>query len=288
MKTKPLIKQYLDISYVDWLGPFSNLWVGFNCWYKTISPTLGDQEGVLQISKHPKASKAFSDDMEGANEIDKYVKNELRNLGTIDIPNQGTSYRDTTGAEFRMLCEKTNPAIDFLALAYNHPKLKHHCRGIVFLKPGVDPVFKDLYFNYKRWMMTRMWERFDAHRISTELQNIGIKHYGRMLIHDLKTKGSSPVGSLNDIYGKGYTGLISKVSNCTKSQLRKKTKDLDKSVVWSCKLAEGGDPFKRYLLILYKFRSAYFHGDLEPRSKVTQELAKNAYLSLRSIMERAV
>lgn len=288
MRSNKLAKQYMDVSTIDWLGPFSNLWVGFNCWYKALSPGLGDLQGVLKVAEHVKARKAFEDDMEYANEIDPFIRQQLRDYATVKTAENTTSYRDTTGTEFRLLCENTNPVIDFLELAQLNPALKQHCKGVAFLKPGEDELFKYLYLNYKKMMTDRMWESFDAHSISTELQGMGVNHYGRLLIHDLQTVGSSPIGDLNYLFGAGYSGLLTRIRNKTRSQLRRELRNINNSVIWSCKLVEGGDPFKRYLLVLYKFRSAYFHGNLDPSNSDTQLLACNAYLSLRSIMEKSI
>ena len=49
------------------------------------------------------------------------------------------------------------------------------------------------------------------------------------------------------------------------------------------KRVQGMDLFERYLWVLYRFRSAYFHGDLDPEKSDIQELARNAYDSLREI-----
>lgn len=284
------VKDYLKISYVDWLGPFSNLWIGFNCWYKTISRNATDLEGALKIASNVKAQNAFSNDMQEINRISNYLVEQLRLLATVRTNDNNVSVRDTTTIEFRLRCMNSNPAIDFLYYASQHPLLKIHCKGIIFLNPGNDPVFANLHQKYHALMASEHYitNAFNAEEISQFLYGMGITHYGRLLIHDLNTKVPSKICNLNEIFGAGFTGLLGQIQNISKTQLRKKLKNINESVLWSCKLVEGGDPFKRYLLVLYKFRSAYFHGSMSPTDPLTQVIAKNAYLSLRSIMERSV
>jgi len=137
--------------------------------------------------------------------------------------------------------------------------------------------------------MERMWERFDAFEdIPRLLDDIGIKQYGSLLFHDLKTPrtGTTRIARLSDIYGVPFVSMMSRANKLpSMSQARKKYPRAGREgLTYKWTQARGLDLLKRELLLLYKLRSSIIHGDRDPQSPLEQQLARTAYEALNLLM----
>lgn len=142
--------------------------------------------------------------------------------------------------------------------------------GLIFLNNTAEGVFRDVFGRYHKYMASsegmphpfNMADGFCAPRAPES-----VNRFGRLVFHNpFKASADGNLFALGDYFGAEYADnpYAGQADNTLK--------------VW-----EEIDPlFFRYLHVLYKFRCAYFHGDL-PLSKQNSELARTAYQSLHEL-----
>jgi hypothetical protein len=284
-----LAKKYLEVSELDFLGPFANLWMGFNSWYQDIHPNQRDQSGCLLMAATIRP--VLEPKLLALNDVDSFITQEVDSLSTCQC-NGYTYSHDVSGFKFRLQCQNQCDVTEFLQKASNHTLLRPHTEGLLFFEPigRPDLLFQRLYRTYRQWEASSegIVHSADAARISTNLAQIGVQHYGHMLFHNFATGAGTGLYSLDCVFGSGRIGLLSSINvperkdvvivfgeNSPQSyafDLRKKAPDIT----------------SLYLYVLYKFRCEYFHGNIDPSVRANQELAKSAFFSLRELMEATV
>jgi hypothetical protein len=284
-----LAKKYLEVSELDFLGPFANLWMGFNSWYRDMHPNQGDQSGCLLMAGSIRP--VLEPMLLRLNDVDLFINQEVDSLATCQC-NGYTYSHDVSGFKFRLQCQNQSAVTEFLQKASNHSSLRPHTEGLRFFEPIGNPdlLFQRLYRAYRQWEASSEGIVYSANaaRISTNLTKIGVQHYGHMLFHNFTTVSGTGLYSLDSVFGSGRIGLLSSIN-------RLKKEDIDKAFGKSSPESYAFDLRKiapditsLYLYVLYKFRCEYFHGNIDPRVRANQELAKSAFFSLRELMEATV
>jgi hypothetical protein len=281
--------KYLEVSELDFLGPFSNLWMGFNSWYHDIHPDQHDQQSCLLMADtfHP----ALELQLLSLNDVDQFVTQQVDQLATCQC--NGYSYsHDVSGFKFRLQCQNQGTVTEFLHTASKHPSLKPYTRGLRFFEPigKPDPLFQYLYRTYRQWEASEegIVQSADAARISSNLIQIGVEHYGHMLFHNFATVTGTGLYDLDSVFGSGRIDLLSSIN-------LPERRDVVEAFGPSSPEAYAFDLRRKapnitslYLYVLYKFRCEYFHGNIDPTVRANQELAKSAFFSLRELMEATV
>lgn len=284
-----LAKKYLEVSELDFLGPFANLWMGFNSWYQDIHPNQGDQSGCLLMAGtiHP----VLEPKLLGLNDVDPFITQEVDSLATCHC-NGYTYSHDVSGFKFRLQCQNQNAVTEFLQKASNHPLLRPHTEGLRFFEPIGKPdlLFQHLYRTYRQWEASSegIVHSANAARISTNLAQIGVQHYGHMLFHNFATVAGTGLYSLDSVFGSGRIGLLSSINVPKRKDVVIAFGDNSPESCAFDLRGKAPDITSLYLYVLYKFRCEYFHGNIDPRVRANQELAKSAFFSLRELMEATV
>jgi len=284
-----LATKYLEVSELDFLGPFANLWMGFNSWYRDKHPNEGDQDGCLLMEGTIRT--VLEPELLRLNDVDSFITQEVDSLATCQC--NGYSYsHDVSGFKFRLQCQNQGTVTEFLHTASKHPLLQPYTKGLRFFEPigKPDPLFQSLYRTYRQWEASEegIVQSADAARISSNLIQIGVQHYGHMLFHNFATVTGPGLYNLDSVFGSGRIELLSSINlperrdvveafgpNSLESyafDLRRKAPNIT----------------SLYLYVLYKFRCEYFHGKIDPTVRANQELAKSAFFSLRELMEATV
>lgn len=284
-----LAKQYLEFSELDFLGPFANLWMGFNSWYQDTHPKQGDQQGCLLMAGI--FAPAVETQLRALNDVDPFIAQEVDTLATCHC-NGYTYTHDVSGFKFRLQCQNQSPVTEFLQIARAHPLLRVHTEGLRFFKPigKPDSLFQHLYRTYRQWESSPegIVHSADVARISGNLTRIGVEHYGHMLFHNFITPTTVGLYGLDDVFGFGRVGLLSTI-NVGKRKDVISTFGENSAESYAFDLREKApDITSLYLYVLYKFRCEYFHGNIDPTVRDNQELAKAAFFSLRELMEATV
>jgi hypothetical protein len=281
-----LAKQYLEFSDLDFLGPFSNLWMGFNSWYQDIHPNQGDQQGCLLTAGT--FGPALETQLRSLNDVDQFVTQQVDDLATCQC--NGYSYsHDVSGFKFRLQCQNKGTVTEFLQTASKHPLLKPYTEGLRFFEPigKPDPLFQRLYRTHRKWEASSegILHSADAARISSNLSQIGIDHYGHMLFHNFSVPSGNSLYCLDDIFDSGRGTLLSSIGMLKrKDVILAFGEDSPESYGWEIR-EKAPDITSLYLYVLYKFRCEYFHGNLDPCVRDNQNLARAAFFSLRGLME---
>lgn len=165
-----LVRQYLNFSELDFLGPFSNLWIGFNSWYQNVHPNQGDQQGCLLMAGI--FGSHLVGQLRGLNDVDQFGIQQVDSLATCQC--NGYSYsHDVSGFKFRLQCQNQCPVTEFLRSASTHPLLKPYTEGLRFFEPIGKPdlLFRHLYRMYREWEASSegIVHSADAARISSNL-----------------------------------------------------------------------------------------------------------------------
>ena len=128
----------------------------------------------------------------------------------------------------------------------------------------------------------------DAARISGNLAQIGVEHYGHMLFHNFTLPTVAGLYGLDSVFGSRRQHLLSAINGKTKKVVTTvfgknspESQALDLREKAPCITS-------LYLYVLYKFRCEYFHGNINPLDRDNQYLAKAAFFSLRGLMEATV
>ena len=208
-----LAKKYLEVSELDFLGPFANLWMGFNSWYQDMHPNQGDQSGCLLMAGTIRP--VLEPKLHGLNDVDAFITQEVDSLATCHC-NGYTYSHDVSGFKFRLQCQNQSAVTEFLQKASNHPSLRPHTEGLRFFEPIGKPdlLFQHLYRTYRQWEASSegVVHSANAARISTNLAQIGVQHYGHMLFHNFVTAGGTGLYSLDSVFGYGRIGLLSSIN----------------------------------------------------------------------------
>lgn len=284
-----LAKKYLEVSELDFLGPFANLWMGFNSWYKDMHPNQRDQSGCLLMAATIRP--VLEPRLLSLNNVDSFITQEVESLATCQC-NGHTYSHDVSGFKFRLQCQNQCDVTEFLQKANSHPLLRPHTEGLLFFEPigRPDLLFQHLYRIYRKWETSSegIVHFADAARISKILAQIGVRHYGHMLFHNFTTGAGTGLYSLDGVFGPGRIGLLSSIN-------LPKRKDIviafgensPESNAFDLR-EKAPDITSLYLYVLYKFRCEYFHGNIDPRVRANQELARSAFFSLRELMEATI
>ena len=145
-----LATKYLEVSELDFLGPFANLWMGFNSWYQDMHPNQGDQNGCLLMAEtiHP----VLESKLLRLNDVDSFITQEVDSLATCQC-NGYTYSHDVSGFKFRLQCQNQSAVTEFLQRASYHPLLQPHTEGLRFFESigRPDELFQRLYNGYRQW-----------------------------------------------------------------------------------------------------------------------------------------
>ncbi|MEN8185497.1 MAG: hypothetical protein ABFR05_00050 [Bacteroidota bacterium] len=261
----PLWESYYADSNIDYLEKFHKLWIGLNSFASQYSTETGDKNKILAL-----------------------VQSDLRqefNMKISSLTNQKSAdkWRELQrGTGLNMTSEivrdeinTTCSSFDFLELAKTATGLfsdiSKELDGLIFLDKNIGKdVFRDIFSRYHQYMASAegivhpfiLSEAFANPRAPESIVRIG-----RLVFHNpYLSSDPGNLFNLGDYFGSDYS------ADTYLGQSIQKLKD------W-----EIIDPlFFKYLLVLYKFRCAYFHGDLPP-NRQNNELAKSAYQSLYEI-----
>lgn len=280
--------QYLINSRVDYLAHFGQAWIAFNALYNAGGRTNTEIQRVMATCVGSNAEVEFKKSLTDLSVIDPYIEDQVDSLRTCTCAganNQQYTYsHDTTGFKFRLASTAENDEIRFFRACSHLPVLKPYCDGLAFFQPTSerDPLFRRLYRAYKSHMATsaQIVNSYNAGDISAHLSAIGIERHGRLLFHNLTaTKGAQSIYTLEQVLGKPYAQRVAKIRTLRSMKAAGKI-SLDAQY-----RARGLSLFERFLLVMYQFRSAYFHGDLMPNSAKVQEAARLAHSCLTTLIK---
>jgi hypothetical protein len=225
------------------------------------------------------------------NDVDSFITQEVDSLATCQC--NGYSYsHDVSGFKFRLQCQNQGTVTEFLHTASNHPLLQPYTKGLRFFEPigKPDPLFQSLYRTYRQWEASEegIVQSADAARISSNLIQIGVQHYGHMLFHNFATVTGPGLYNLDSVFGSGRIELLSSI-NLPERRDVVEAFGLNSLESYAFDLRRKAPNITSlYLYVLYKFRCEYFHGNIDPTLRANQELAKSAFFSLRELMEATV
>jgi hypothetical protein len=265
ISVSPLWESYYSDSNIDYFEKFQKLWIGLNSFAGQFSNETQDKNKILALVKSDLREEFNKKISTFSNQDSENKWKELQNLTGLNLTSE--IVRDELNVNFYSL--------DFLELAKSatgiFSELSKELDGLIFLdkNEGKD-VFRDIFSRYHKYMTSEegILQNFNLsdafiHPISPQ----SVQRLGRLVYHNpYLSSDSDSLFTLKDYFGTNYS------NNSYSGQTLQKVKE------W-----EIIDPlFFKYLYVLYKFRCAYFHGDL-PLSKQNNELAKAAYQSLYEI-----
>lgn len=259
----PIWESYFIESKIDYGEKFHKLWIGLNAYASQFSNERRDGNKILALVKSDLRNE-FNSQLKSVINLPSAEKWEK--LGEI-------SGYDVTSEIVRDEINGTNSSLDFLERAKNSSGLfsniSKELEGLTFLNKGQGKdVFQDVFSRYHQYMASPtggLSEIFNLHQAFENPKSPqSIERVGRLIYHNpFKSNSDGVIFSLKDFFGQSYE--VTPYSG----QNDDKLKD------W-----ELIDPlFFKYLLVLYKFRCTYFHGELSP-NRQNDELAKSAYESL--------
>jgi hypothetical protein len=261
----PIWESYYAESKVDYLEKFHKLWIGLNSYASQFSNETGDKNKILALVN---------------SNLRTEFNSKLNNLTNLPSEQKWRTLMQGTGVNMtseivRDEINKSNSCIDFLELAKNASGLfsdvSAQLDGLVFLDKGNGKnVFQDIFSQYHQYMASAQGivETFVlANAFQPTKSPESTIRIGRLVYHNpFESNTPGTLFNLESYFGLDYSNAPYAGQN------QQKLKD------W-----EMIDPlFFKYLFVLYKFRCAYFHGDLSP-NKQNDELAKSAYHSLYEI-----
>jgi len=261
----PIWESYYAESKVDYLEKFHKLWIGLNSYASQFSNETGDKNKILALVN---------------SNLRTEFNSKLNNLSNLPSEQKWRTLMQGIGVNMtseivRDEINKSNSCIDFLELAKNASGLfsdvSAQLDGLVFLDKGNGKiVFQDVFSQYHQYMASEQGivEPFVlANAFQPTKSPESTVRIGRLVYHNpFESNLPGTLFNLESYFGLDYSNAP------YVGQVQQKLKD------W-----EMIDPlFFKYLFVLYKFRCAYFHGDLSP-NKQNDELAKSAYQSLYEI-----
>ncbi len=225
------------------------------------------------------------------NDVDAFITQEVDSLATCHC-NGYTYSHDVSGFKFRLQSQNQCLVTEFLQNASKHPLLRPHTEGLRFFQPIGKPdlLFLHLYRKYRQWEASSkgIVHSADATRISVNLAQIGVEHYGHMLFHDFNKLAGAGLYGLDDVFDSGRVGLLSSINLAKRREVVTAFgENSPESYAFDLR-EKAPDITSLYLYVLYKFRCEYFHGRIDPGVRDNQELAKTAFFSLRQLMEATV
>lgn len=237
---------YLD-SYSDYFEKFQKLWIGLNSYATHRSTESQDKKRILALVE--------SDLCQAFHRTLSLVANQksAEKWTTLQQATGLNMTSDIVRDEIAMTC----CGLDFLEQAKSaigtFSDIAEQLQGLVFLDSEAgQEVFQSVYLKYHKFMASGdgIVQTFNlADAFSAPRAPCSVKRFGRLIFHDpLLSSQPGNLFSLVDYFGPEYA--TEPYQGQPDGQLRD----------W-----EAIDTlFFRYLHVLYKFRCAYFHGDLPP------------------------
>jgi hypothetical protein len=258
----PIWESYYAESKIDYLEKFHKLWIGLNSFASQFSNETGDKNKILALVN---------------SDLQKDFNSKIGSLSNLESEQKLRRLQQATGINMtsqivRDEINKSLSVIDFLELSKNASGLfsdiATELEGLVFLdKNGGKETFQNIFLHYHEYMASEqgILEEYNiAQAFESPYSPESVIRIGRLVYHNpfnLNTAGT--LFNLEDFFGVRYAA-----------------QPYNGQAIAKIREWEMADPlFFKYLLVLYKFRSAYFHGELPPNSQ-NDELAKAAYLSL--------
>ncbi len=264
INTEPLWTTYYESSKIDYLERFHRLWIGLNAYSSYHSQYNQDGKKIFDLVNTQSIKDKFNTSINYNRYID--VSNQLLQLQTA-------TGLDTTSNILRLDITNSNPIIDFLEQCKLHYKAigvtENLVNDFIFLdkEDGIN-IFNTLYIKYHTYITSSQGiphasnfsEIFDDVKSPKSIQQIG-----RLVFRNhLESDDDGSLFEMSDFYDANI--LDNLYSGINGNQAFEQIDTL----------------FFRYLFLLYKFRSAYFHGDFILNHE-NNELAQSAYLSLLEI-----
>jgi hypothetical protein len=109
-----------------------------------------------------------------------------------------------------------------------------------------------------------------------------------MLFHNFATVAGTGLYNLDSVFGSGRIGLLSSISVDRRRDVAIAFGENSPETYAFDLRRKAPDVTSLHLYIVYKFCCEYFHGNIDPRVRANQELAKSAFFSLRELMEATV
>jgi len=259
----PIWESYYSESNIDYFEKFQKLWIGLNSFATYSTGENQDKKKILALVNSP-LRQSFNRQLlsvQNQNSADKWRR--LQHTTGLDMSS------DIVRDEIASSCT----IFDFLKYAKLSisifSDIKLELNGLVFLDSDND-IFRSIFAKYYQYMASEegIVERVDfAEAFTFPKAPTAVKRIGMLVFHDaLFSNQAGTMTSLEDFFGSSYA------SNPYQGQMNSQLRS------W-----EMVDPlFFRYLLVLYKFRCAYFHGDM-PLNGPNNKLAQTAYQSLMAI-----
>jgi len=261
----PIWESYYLESSIDYFEKFQKLWIGLNSFATFHTKESQDKKKALALVNSP-LRQSFNRELslvQNLKSADKW--RTLQKATGLDMSSE--IVRDEIGV--------SSSCINFLELANlsinMFQDIKKELSGLIFLDNGRGKdVFRSVFSKYHQYMASEenIVETFNlADAFAHPKAPADVKRVGRLVFHDaLASNQTGSMTSLEDFFGTNY------MNDSYQGQSEPKLRS------W-----ESVDPlFFRYLLVLYKFRCAYFHGDL-PINSANNKLAQAAYESLMAI-----
>lgn len=261
----PIWESYYSDSNIDYFEKFQKLWIGLNAYATHWSTESQDKTRILALVNSDLRQEFHRTLSRGSSQksAEKWIK--LQQATGLNMTS------DIVRDEIATTCS----SLDFLEQAKSaigtFSDIAEQLQGLVFLDSEAGKeIFRNVFLKYHEFMASEMGmvQPYNlAEAFSEPRTPCSVKRFGRLIFHDpLLTSEPGNLFSFEDFFGSEYAAAP--YQGQTNEPLR----------VW-----ETIDPlFFRYLHVLYKFRCAYFHGDLPP-NKQNNELARTAYQSLHEI-----
>lgn len=261
----PVWESYYSDSNIDYLEKFQKLWIGLNAYATHWSTESQDKTRILALV---------------SSDLRREFHRTLSRVASQESAEKWITLQQATGLNMtsdivRDEIATTCCGLDFLEQAKlaigTFSDIAEQLQGLVFLDSEAGKeVFRSVFLKYHEFMASEegIVQPFNlADAFSEPRAPRSVKRFGRLIFHNPQlTSDPGNLFSLADYFGSIYA--TAPYQGQTNAQLR----------AW-----ETIDPlFFRYLHVLYKFRCAYFHGDLPP-NKQNNELARTAYQSLHEI-----
>lgn len=258
----PIWESYYAESNIDYLEKFHKLWIGLNSFASQYSNETRDKNKILVLINSNLRPRF--------NQIINSFKN-LKSEKKWKTLQKATSL-DMSSDIVRDEINQSNVFFDFLELSKKSrgifSDISNQLDGLTFLNTNKEnDVFRDIFLKYHKYIgseqgIVEPFNLSDAFIRTKSPESIIRK--GKLIYHNpFLSNDSGTLFNLEDYFGTTYA------SQPYQGQVQQKLKDL-----------EIIDPlFFKYLFVLYKFRCAYFHGEL-PSTEQNNELAKAAYQSL--------
>lgn len=264
--TEPMWRSYYSDSKIDYLEKFHKLWIGLNAYATHSTGERSDKRKILALVKDVKLQDAFRGML-----TSKETKKSAENWRSLQKATGVNMTSDIVRDEIALRVTW----IDFLEIAKmatgTFTDISSELDGLAFLtSTSKEGAFRDIFRKYHKYMASEegIVHRFNmADAFCAPRAPESVNQFGRLVFHNpFKESAAGNLFDLEDYFGAEYADnpYAGQADNSLKA--------------W-----EEIDPlFFRYLHVLYKFRCAYFHGDL-PLSKQNNKLARTAYQSLHEL-----